>query len=112
MTAIVAELLIFNFNNVIFNISHHAALLPHPFIMPTFCLDLSDILSLVANSHFVVENEMSLLPSDSVTLWVAGCAGVFPLIFYSNVTDFLFFISKTKLPKQKSFVLPLFLYIL
>lgn len=109
MTAIMAELLIFNFNTVIFNISHHATLLPHPSIMPTFCLDLSDILSLVANSHFVVENEMSLLPSDLVTLWAAGCAGVFTLIFYFNVTVFLFFISKTKLPQQKCFVLLLFL---
>lgn len=68
LTAIVAELLIFNFNTVIFNISHHAALLPHPSITPTFCLDLSDIFLLGANSHFVAENEMSLLPLESVTL--------------------------------------------
>lgn len=77
LTAIVAELLLFNFNTVIFNTSRHAALLPHPSITPTFRLDLSDVLSLAANSHFVVENERSLLPSDLVTLWAAGCAGVF-----------------------------------
>lgn len=92
--AIVAELLIFNFNTVIFNISHHAALLPHPSITSTFRLDLSDIFSLGANSHFVAENEMSLLPLESVTLWAAGSAHVFSLIFYSNVTVFFFLVSE------------------
>lgn len=99
LTAIVAELLLFNFNTVIFNTSHHAALLTHPSITPTFRLDLSDVLSLVANTHFVVENEMSLLPSDLVTLWAADCAGVFTLIFYSNVPRLQS--PKTKLQKQK-----------
>lgn len=107
LTAIVAELPLFNFNTVIFNTSRHAAPLPHPSITPTFHLDLSDVLSLVANSHFVVENEMCLLPSDLVTLWAAGCAGVFTLIFYSNLTRLQS--PKTKLQKQKGPVLPLFL---
>lgn len=99
LTAIVAELLLFNFNTVIFNTSRHAALLTHPSITPTFRLDLSDVLSLVANTHFVVENEMSLLPSDLVTLWAAGWAGVFTLIFYFNVPRLQS--PKTKLQKQK-----------
>lgn len=107
LTAIVAELLLFNFNTVIFNTSRHAALLLHPSITPTSRLDLSDVLSLVANSHFVVENETSLLPSDLATLWAAGWAGVFTLIFYSNATHLQS--PKTKLRKQKGPVLSLFL---
>lgn len=93
LTEIAAELLTFNFNTVIFNISHHTPPPAHPAILSTFCLDLADIFSLVANSHFVVENEMSLFPSDWVTLWAAGSAHVFALIFCSVVAVFFFLIS-------------------
>lgn len=97
VTAIVAELLIFNFKTVIFNISHHTALLPHVSITLTFNLDLSHIFSLGGNSHFVAENKMSLVPLESVTLWEAVSAHVLSLIFYSNVTVFFFLVSKSKL---------------